>query len=108
MKIMETAEANKTSGWIWLCVNEKEKLLRIVWTNNEDNPLMYGILAAQYKPILAIDMWEHAWLPEYKLDKMHYVQDTLDNRINWSKVTKIYEVLAGSKFQTLPNPLELL
>jgi len=98
MKIMEVAEANKTSGWIWLCVNGKEKLLRIVWTNNEDNPLMYGILTAQYMPIMAIDMWEHAWMLEHKLDKMHYVEETLLTNISWDRVSKIYESIAASKF----------
>jgi len=45
-KVLQVAAIRQLPGWIWVCINEKEKILRIVTTNNEDNPLMYGILTA--------------------------------------------------------------
>ena len=87
-------------GWLWLCINEKERVLRIMTTNNEDNPMMYGILAVQYKPILGIDLWEHAYYDEHCGDKKVYVEAFLKS-VNWDKVSTLFEGLLKTDFEKL-------
>lgn len=41
-------------------------------TNNEDNPLMHGVVDVQCIPILGINLWEHAYLADYEGDKDAY------------------------------------
>ena len=96
-KVLQTAIAKQLPGWLWLCVNEKEKILRIVTTNNEDNPMMYGILTAQYRPVLGIDLWEHAYYDQHNGDKEAYIKAFFAS-VNWDKVSLIYEKLAASSF----------
>lgn len=105
-KVLQTALAAHLPGWVWLCVNEKEKILRIVTTNNEDNPMMYGILPHQYKPILGIDLWEHAYYDQHNGDKETYIKAFFES-VNWDKVSTMFEKLHASGYQTLSNPLEL-
>lgn len=105
-KVLQTALTRQLPGWIWLCVNENEKILRIVTTNNEDNPMMYGILTAQYRPVLAIDLWEHAYFDQHNGDKETYIKAFFES-VNWDKVSAIYEKLHGSGFKSLVSPLEL-
>lgn len=106
-KILQTAAARQLPGWIWLCINDKEKILRIITTNNEDNPLMYGILTAQYRPIMGIDLWEHSYYDQHNGDKEAYIKAFFAS-VNWDKVSFIYEQLATSGFLSLPNPLEMI
>ena len=46
------------SGWVWLVLDGKS--LQVLKTCNADNPLLQGL-----KPLLAIDLWEHAYYPDY-------------------------------------------
>jgi Fe-Mn family superoxide dismutase len=65
------------SGWAWL-VMDGEKL-RIVSTPNQDNPISDGM-----KPILGIDVWEHAYYLKYQNLRADYV-DAWFNVLDWSK-----------------------
>ena len=60
-------------GWVWLAIGPDGRLL-ITQTNNEDNPLMHGVVDVQCTPIVGIDMWEHAYLSQYGADKESYVE----------------------------------
>ncbi len=64
------------SGWAWL-VLEAEKL-RVVKTGNAETPLTKGV-----KPLLAIDVWEHAYYLDYQNRRADYVSAVLDKLINW-------------------------
>jgi Fe-Mn family superoxide dismutase len=64
------------SGWAWL-VLEAEKL-RVVKTANAETPLTTGL-----KPLLAIDVWEHAYYLDYQNRRADYVNAVLDKLINW-------------------------
>ena len=67
------------SGWAWLVKNGEK--LEIMKTANADNPLAHGL-----KPILAVDVWEHAYYLDYQNRRADFVQDILKNLINWSFV----------------------
>ena len=61
VKVFTTAATNRFgSGWAWLVVNGSGKL-EVVSTANQDNPLTDG-----KKPVLGIDVWEHAYYLKYQ------------------------------------------
>lgn len=76
------------SGWAWLCVHAGGKL-EICSTPNQDNPLMPNSGCAG-TPILAIDVWEHAYYLNYQNRRPDYI-NAFFNVINWNEVEKRYE-----------------
>jgi superoxide dismutase, Fe-Mn family len=86
------AEAAKTrfgSGWAWLCLDENRKLF-ITSTANQDNPLMKKIETKTGRPILALDVWEHAYYLKYQNKRPDYIQAFMDI-INWDTVEALYK-----------------
>lgn len=71
------------SGWAWLVVN-KEGQLEVVSTANQDTPIMSGL-----KPILALDVWEHAYYLNYRNVRPNYIKAFFEI-INWKKVSELY------------------
>lgn len=76
------------SGWAWLIVDKTGKL-QVTSTPNQDNPLMPRALVAG-TPILALDVWEHAYYLNYQYKRKNYI-DNFFNVINWKKVGEKYE-----------------
>ena len=74
------------SGWAWLSKDGSGKLY-VSNSANQDNPIS---LQTGQTPILAIDVWEHAYYLKYKNLRASYV-DNLWNVINWNVVGKLYE-----------------
>jgi len=70
------AVAQFGSGWAWL-VLEGDKL-KVVKTANADIPMTKGL-----KPVLVIDVWEHAYYLDYQNRRADYVNAMLDKLINW-------------------------
>jgi Fe-Mn family superoxide dismutase len=70
------------SGWAWL-VDVGGKLV-IESTPNQDSPLMEG-----KKPILGIDVWEHAYYLKYQNRRPDYISAWW-NVVNWAEVAKAY------------------
>ena len=64
------------SGWAWL-VQDGDKL-KVVRTANAELPLTKG-----QKPLLTIDVWEHAYYLDYQNKRADYVNALLDKLINW-------------------------
>jgi Fe-Mn family superoxide dismutase len=89
-KIQFEDAANKQfgSGWTWLVVDKSGKL-QITSTPNQDNPLMPRAEIAG-TPILAIDLWEHAYYLSYQYKRKKYIE-AFFNIINWKKVGEKYE-----------------
>ena len=73
------------SGWAWLIVKPDGKLT-VTATANQDNPLM-DTAAQRGAPLLALDVWEHAYYLNYQNRRPSYVQQwwTL---VNWNQVNE--------------------
>ena len=75
------------SGWAWLCVLDGDKL-EVCSTANQDNPLMPGI-GCGGRPILGIDVWEHAYYLNYQNRRPDYI-NAFFNVVSWEEVQKRY------------------
>ncbi len=80
------------SGWAWLCVHDGGKL-EICSTPNQDNPLMPGV-GCGGKPIMAIDVWEHAYYLNYQNRRPDYVA-AFFSALNWNEVERRYDAVAS-------------
>lgn len=74
------------SGFAWLVV--KDGQLHISSTTNQDNPLM-DVAEVQGEPILALDVWEHAYYISYQNRRPDYI-DAWWNVVNWDAVSEFY------------------
>jgi len=73
------------SGWAWLCRKE-DGSLEVCSTANQDNPLMPGISCGG-RPILALDVWEHAYYLHYQNRRPDYI-NAFWRVVNWDVVSK--------------------
>jgi Fe-Mn family superoxide dismutase len=64
------------SGWAWLVVDADN--LKVLRTGNAETPLTKGM-----RPLLTIDVWEHAYYLDYQNRRADYVNAVLDRLINW-------------------------
>lgn len=69
------------SGWAWLCADSARKL-SIVATPNQDSPLTQGL-----KPVLGLDVWEHAYYIKYQNRRPEYVS-AFWNVVSWKQVAE--------------------
>lgn len=75
------------SGWAWLVVTTDKKL-QVVSTPNQDNPMM-DVAGSIGKPIMALDVWEHAYYLKYQNMRANYIVNFW-NILNWSEVNDQY------------------
>jgi Fe-Mn family superoxide dismutase len=71
------------SGWAWLCLDKGGKLI-VNSTPNQDNPISDGL-----KPVLGLDVWEHAYYLKYQNRRADYISAWW-NVVNWAEVAKNY------------------
>ena len=83
----DTAKKHFGSGWAWLIKKPTGELV-ITSTPNQDNPLM-DIAPIKGKPILALDVWEHAYYLKYQNKRPEYI-DAFWNVVNWEAVEQLY------------------
>jgi superoxide dismutase, Fe-Mn family len=84
------ADAGKNrfgSGWAWLYA-DANKNLKIGSTPNQDNPLM-DISDIKGTPLLALDVWEHAYYLKYQNKRADYIENWW-NVVNWDYVATRY------------------
>lgn len=72
------------SGWAWL-VKDSNGNLKIISTANQDTPI-----ALDLKPILALDVWEHAYYLKYQNRRGEYIENWW-NVVNWNKAEELYK-----------------
>ena len=82
-KINEVSLNQFGSGYGWL-VKDKHDNLKIMSTLNQDSPYSFG-----FKPLLTIDVWEHAYYLKYKNNRKEYIEN-IWNLIDWAKIENIY------------------
>ncbi len=69
------------SGWTWLIKDQSGKL-KVITTQNQDAPLSQGL-----KPIMGLDIWEHAYYLKYQNRRMEYIEAWW-NVVNWAEAEK--------------------
>ena len=74
------------SGWAWLSTDKSGKLV-VSKTGNQDNPISEG---TGLTPILALDVWEHAYYLKYKNLRPDYIKAYFEV-LDWGKVSSRYE-----------------
>lgn len=83
-----SAKTRFGSGWAWLYVTSDKKLA-VGSSPNQDNPLM-DISPIKGTPLLALDVWEHAYYLKYQNKRADYV-DAFWNVVNWDEVNRRYK-----------------
>lgn len=87
-KVNAAGLARFGSGWAWL-VLDKDKKLAILSTANQDTPLELGA-----KPILGVDVWEHAYYLKHQNRRADYLK-TWWNVVNWDKASENFKKAQG-------------
>ncbi|MCW2476682.1 MULTISPECIES: superoxide dismutase [Mn] [unclassified Symbiopectobacterium] len=83
-KFEQAAATRFGSGWAWLVLKEDGKLA-VVSTANQDSPLMgEAISGASGHPIVALDVWEHAYYLKYQNRRPDYIK-AFWNVVNWDE-----------------------
>jgi len=80
-KFETTAKTRFGSGWAWLALDKSGKL-EVSSTANQDNPLMEG-----KKPIVGLDVWEHAYYLKYQNRRPDYIEAWW-NVVNWDVINQ--------------------
>ena len=71
------------SGYTFL-VLDKNNDLKIINMTNQETPLLIGFI-----PIIALDLWEHAYYLQYNVNKNDYIDNFLDN-LNFNNINRVY------------------
>lgn len=77
------------SGWAWLCYDAKAKELFVTSTPNQDNPLMDLPGMRNGKPIIALDVWEHAYYLKYQNKRADYSK-AFWTVLNWERANELF------------------
>ncbi len=93
-EMADSGVARFGSGFVWLMVQNRK--LKVVSTPNQDNPLM-DLVAEESRgtPILALDVWEHAYYLKYQNRRPEYIQ-AFWNVVDWKNVNQRFETAMDS------------
>ena len=76
------------SGFVWLIINSAGNL-EVISTPNQNNPLMADEQVTG-TPLMAIDVWEHAYYLRYRNQRASYLE-AFWNVVDWSQASTIYD-----------------
>ena len=76
------------SGWAWLATDGRT--LQVVQTGNAGTPLLDGLI-----PLLAIDVWEHAYYIDYRQDRAQWLSGWFERLANWEFAGRQYAAAIG-------------
>lgn len=80
-------------GWQWLCYDKSEKRLKLCTTYQQDNPL---IVSDNLAPVLACDLWEHAYYLQFNADKKTFLEGWYQV-INWENVSLFFDMVRDDR-----------
>jgi Fe-Mn family superoxide dismutase len=83
-QLRDAGVAQFGSGWAWLVL--KDGSIEITKTANADTPLAHGL-----KPILTVDVWEHAYYLDYQNRRPDYLSAFTQHLINWDFVNSLLD-----------------
>ncbi len=75
------------SGWAWLILSDGK--LKVTTTSNQDSPIM-DIAEVKGRPLLLIDVWEHAYYLKYTNRRAEYI-NAFWNVVNWEFISQKYD-----------------
>lgn len=81
-QLKDEAVGHFASGWAWLVLDGGK--LKITSLHDADSPVAHDGM----KPLLTLDVWEHAYYLDYQNARPNYVDALLNNAINWSFVAE--------------------
>lgn len=74
--LMEAAVSQFGSGWAWLVLDKRK--LKVISTHDAGAPVLNG-----QRPLLTIDVWEHAYYVDYRNKRAEYVKAVVGKLLNW-------------------------
>lgn len=77
------------SGWVWLYYSLKSQMLVVDSTPNQDSPMMTEADAA---PIVALDLWEHAYYLKHQNKRAAYISAWW-NVVNWGRASELFATI---------------
>jgi Fe-Mn family superoxide dismutase len=83
-EIVKSALKIRGSGWTWLILDQN-KQLKIINTSNQDGPWSLHLF-----PLIAIDVWEHAYFLDYGTNRKEYAEKLLNYLLNWKYINECY------------------
>jgi len=93
-ELKDAAGAHFGSGWLWLVW--RAGTLEVVTTSNAGTPLVRGDV-----PLLALDLWEHAYYLDHQNRRGAYVSAFLEELVNWEFANRTLAELASSEGRAL-------
>ena len=81
-QLTDASTSNFGTGWSWLVADQKGKF-SVIKTEDADNPMTMKL-----KPLLTIDVWEHAYYLDYQNRRAAYVDALIDKLLNWEFAAK--------------------
>ena len=80
--LKEEATGHFSNGWAWLVLDRGD--VRIVSLHDADTPVVHDGM----KPLLTLDVWEHAYYIDYRNSRPNFVDAVLSNIVNWEFVAR--------------------